>query len=134
MNFIKKYAFSGVVASGVLLMSAMAMADDPAAIIPNDQFFTAMFAMLGGVKGASVLTVVTLAIQLLLKFFQTSLASFAGKYRLLIVLVLSLVGSVVGLMAAGASFPAAVMSGATIAAFQVLFNQIFKQFVTKAAE
>ena len=67
-------------------------------------------------------------------FFKTPLASFAGKYRLLIVLGLTVAASVVGLMSQGVTFFAALVNGATLSALQVFAHQVYKQFIEKKDE
>ena len=116
----------------VFLASVVAFAD--VVTVPTDEFITAFWQFVGQLHGASVLVVVAGVVQLLMKFFSTSLANFAGKYRLLVILSLTLVGSVIGLMSQGMTLSAALLNGATLTAFQVLINQIYKQFIQKGSE
>jgi uncharacterized membrane protein len=118
----------GVLAAGVVY------AQDASQPVDTDVFVQALFTFLGGTKGMSVLAIVAGAVQLLMMFFRTSLASFTGKWSLLIVAVLSVVASVLALMSQGMTFLAALLNGATLTAVQVLGYQIYNQFVKKADE
>ena len=90
-----------------------------------------VFSLFTTLKGAGAMAIAAAVVQTIMRFFKTPLASFAGKWRLFIVACLSLVATVLSGMAAGASFWACLVSGATLTAFQVLMNQIYKQFVEK---
>ena len=97
------------------------------AVQPAD-VLTELLTFVGGLKGASVLAISVGVTQLLMKFFNSSLANFAGKYKLLVVSALSLVASVLGSFASGASIMNALMSGAVLASVQVFGHQVYLQF------
>lgn len=99
--------------------------------VPNEEVLSALLALVGGIKGGSALVIVGLSVQLLMKFFGSALAGFAGKYKLLIVSVLSLGGAVVAAMLQGSSIVTALVNGSVLAAVQVLGSQIYKQFFKK---
>lgn len=99
--------------------------------VPNEEVLSALLALVGGVKGASGLAIVALSVQLLMKFFGSSLANFAGKYKLLIVSVLSLGGAVVASMVQGSSLVNALVNGSVLTAVQVLGSQVYIQFFKK---
>lgn len=101
--------------------------------VPVGDLLPAVLQFIGGLKGASALAITAGVIQLALLVFKTSLTNFAGKYKLLIVLGLSVAGALVGAMAGGMSVGAALVSGSVIAAAQVFIHQIVKQFFTKEA-
>lgn len=116
-----------------LVFSTVAFALDDV-VVPNDQFLFALWQFVGGVKGLAGMALIAAVVQIVMMFFKTSLASFAGKYRLLIVLGLTVVASMVGLMSQGVSFTAALVNGATLSAIQVFAHQVYKQFIEKSAE
>lgn len=91
-----------------------------------------LLSTLGGIKGATVLGITAVVLQAVLLFFRTSLASFAGKWRLLIVAGLSLVSGTIALVATGTPFLQALGDANTLAALQVLGHQTIKQFTEKA--
>ena len=116
-----------------LVFSAVAYATDADVTVGNDQFLMSLWQFIGGAKGMSGMALVAAVVQIVMMFFKTSLANFAGKYRLLIVLGLTLFGSVVGLMSQGVSLAAALVNGATLSAAQVFAHQLYKQFIEKSA-
>lgn len=84
-------------------------------------------------KGAGTLAIVAFVIQVLMLLLKSGLGKIAGKFQLLSVLLLSVVGGIVQSMIAGnLSFKAAALSASALAAYQVLGNQIIKQFLKKA--
>lgn len=99
--------------------------------VPLEEVLQAVMALVGGVKGASVLAISALAIQVLLKFFSSSLSSFAGKYKLMIVYALSLVAGVVSSLVAGVGVVQAVLNANVLAAAQVFGFEVYKQFFQK---
>jgi hypothetical protein len=100
---------------------------------PSDAELSAFVKALGGVAGMGTLGIVALVVQGLMLLVRTKLGEFAGKYRLLIVLVLTVAGGVVGLMAGGMPFAAALVNAGTLSAVMVLLNQIYRQFFVKTA-
>jgi len=93
-------------------------------------FISAVVTAMGGMSGLGALGIVALCIQLLMLFFRTPLASFAGKWKLVIVLSLSLVGGFLAQMFNGLPWYGALLSAGSLTAVQVLVNQIWKQFLT----
>ena len=84
---------------------------------------------LPGATGAGIAAAVT---QLLLVFFRTSLANFAGVWKLVIVTLLAWAGAGFDALAEGSPLIPALFTGTGLAAFQVFFNQLIKQ-IGKAA-
>ncbi len=121
--------------SGLMLLSlvSVAFAQD---IVPisTDEFLMKLWQFVGGVKGMQGLVLAAAAVQTVMLFFRSPLSTFAGKYRLLIVLGLSVIASIVGLMSQGLGLVAALVHGTTLAAGQVLAHQVYKQFIIKADE
>lgn len=111
--------------------SATTAATDTVSI---EDFFKAVFAAIAGMKGMAPLAIVAVCVQLVMMLFRTSLMDFAGKWKLLIVAILSLVGSFIAVMAGGGTWVQALLDGATITAIQVLIHQVYVQFISKKDE
>lgn len=80
----------------------------------------------------SALGIVFIAVQVLLKVAKVGfLDKIAGKWKLLIVTGLTLVGAVVANLVQGGSWQSILADGAVLTAAQVLFNQALKQFSKK---
>lgn len=116
-----------------LFVSIAALAEELVQV-PTEQFLGSLWQFIGGVGAMKGLALVAGVVQILMLFFRTSLSNFAGKYRLLIVLALTLVASVVTLMSQGLPLMAALMHGTTLGSLQVLGHQLWKQFVEKKDE
>lgn len=99
--------------------------------LPMDEFLKSLFEIIGGMKGAGVLAIVAMVVQLLMLLLKTSLGSFAGKYQLLTVSLLTLIGGFVGLVSTGSSVAAALVNASTLAGLQVFIHQIYVQFIKK---
>lgn len=100
--------------------------------VPAEEVVKSLIDLIGGVKGASVLAISLASIQVLMKFFSSSLSNFAGKYKLLIVYVLSMAAGFISSYMVDGSIMSAVLNGNVLAALQVLGNQVFVQFFKKA--
>ena len=101
-------------------------------IPPSADEIQALLVSLGGLKGAGALAIVAVVVQSLMLFFKSSIASFAGKFQLLIVMLLTLVGGVIALKAQGLEWGAVLIHSSTLTAVQVFLHQIFKQFAGKS--
>lgn len=102
--------------------------------LETGEFLKALVDSLGGFVGASAMAIAALVVQLLMLLFRTPLASFAGKWRLLIVYAMSVAAGILCLMVAGVDWKAALLHSQTLASLQVLIHQIWKQFVEKKDE
>lgn len=106
-------------------------------IVPTQDFIMALLQSIGGIKGASTLTIVGIVLQVLFQFMHTPLFGSVfkkvdGAKKLLIILFLTLVSGVVSLMqTSDLSLSAALIHSSTLAAFSVFANQLYKQFVEK---
>lgn len=129
---IKSILFLSVIPCSFL--SLLAFGQDVTQPLETEAFLGLLLQGLGGLKGASTLAIVAFVVQTVMHLFRTPLANFAGKWKLVIVVSLSLVGTVLGLMVQGMGFLPALFNGATLAAVQVLVNQVIKQFSEKPAE
>lgn len=129
MKFFKSLALG--FATFLFLFSFKALADEGVIVPPSTDDIAALLASLGGLKGASALAIAALVVQGLMLLIRTKLGEMAGKYRLLIVYALSVGASILALRIAGVDLGAALVHGNTLAALQVLANQVFKQFFVK---
>jgi hypothetical protein len=119
-----------------MLVSFSALAQEVAAVAavvppvvpPTQDEWTALLTSIGGLKGASSMAIAAVVIQGLMLLFRTKLGEMAGKFRLLIVSVLTLVGGIIALKISGVEGPALFMHSTTLLSFQVLLNQVMKQF------
>lgn len=100
---------------------------------PSADELLALVASLGGLKGASALAIAAVVVQALMLALRSSLGEVAGKFRLLAVYLLSVVVGVITLRVAGVDLGAALVHTQTLAALQVLANQVFKQFFVKTS-
>lgn len=98
---------------------------------PSADEIQALLVSLGGLKGAGALAIVAVVVQGLMLFFKSSIAAFAGKFQLLIVMLLTLVGGVIALKSQGMDWGAVIVHSSTLTALQVFLHQIFKQFIVK---
>ena len=98
---------------------------------PSSVEIMAFLSALGGIKGAGALGIAAMAVQGLMLLFRSKLGSFAGKFKLLLVLLLSLVSGVIALKMHGVDLGAALLHSSTMASFQVFANQVYKQFFAK---
>jgi len=110
--------------------------DDPASDLTVDVFLKALVESLGSFKGASALMLVALLAQLLMLLLRTPLGKFAGKWKLLIIYLLSMVGGAVALKVSTPEMGwlAIVLHSNTLAMAQVFANQVKKQFWDKKDE
>lgn len=81
-------------------------------------------------KGSKYGTVIII-VQSLMLLFKTSLAQYAGKFKLLIVTLLSLVSSIVLSLSSGADFGVIISDATIVSALSVFFHQLYKQFGEK---
>lgn len=107
---------------------ALAQAASLPADLSTQEALGQVLQTVGGLKGATVLGITAVILQIAFFAFRTPLASFAGKWRLLIVAALSLVSGTFALVANGVPWLQALGDANTLAALQVLGHQTIKQF------
>lgn len=100
--------------------------------VPTQTWLLETAAWATSVPGLTLLGIVVGAAQILMRLFQTPLANFTGKVRLVAVAFFSLVGAVAAGMTGGISVLGSLLSGAGLAAIQVFIHQIYTQFFEKA--
>lgn len=127
----------------VLLLPVMAFAQevaqavvapvvDLAVEVPVQDLLSFLLKSMGGMKGASTIAIVAVALQGLLLAFRTRLLDkFAGKYKLMIVYSLSMIAGIVALMSQGVDIQTALVHSNSMAAYQVFFHQIMKHVSEK---
>jgi hypothetical protein len=106
--------------------------------VPTDpvsvpDFLMQLWLSVGQVKGASALCVVLIITQAGMYFFRTELGQVAGKWKLSIVLLLSLASGVIALKLSGLTWVGALLHSTTLTAMQVFGHQVIKQFSEKPA-
>lgn len=116
---------------GVLFLSGLALAQtsttllDPAIQPPSSDEVSAFFSSLKGLTGP--LAIAAAVVQGLMLVIRKYID--LGNYKLLVVLFLSTVFGILSLRIAGVPLSEAMLHAQTLAAFQVLFHQIYVQFV-----
>jgi hypothetical protein len=107
----------------LLTFSFIAHAEE---VVPDADFWSALLALLGGIKGMGGLAIAVGLVQLGMVFLKTSYGSFAGKWKLVAVAALSVIGAVLAGLASGLPLMASLLNGTVIAAVQVLVNEVIK--------
>ena len=112
---------------------AVASVDPGTVELAGDKFLKFLVESLGGLKGAGTLGLVGVVSQGIMKAMQTSfLGGVAGKWRLLIIYLMNLIGGTVALMSTGGmGFLAAMLHSNTLANVSVFGHQVYKQFLVK---
>lgn len=85
-------------------------------------------------KGLTSLALAAGVAQLVVGLGRTPLANVAGKWRLVLVSLVSVVGLVLGAMATGLDVKAALGLGPVLAAVQVFIHQLWKQLLTPTGD
>ncbi len=126
-NFITKnqlsifFAFAALIIGIFLGQNVFAQTPDS---IPTMDEYMKLFASLqgiGGLKAAGIILLIVQAAMLIVRQFVQ------GKYKLLIVSALTLIGAAVSAYVNGGSFGSVLTNSVVLTSVQVLFNQIFTQ-------
>ena len=129
---MKRYLSLGMILAGALVMvSLKAFADDIEVPTPTESWLLQVLTWLSTVKGMSSMAIAAGVTQLLMVGFKTPLASFTGRWRFVIVSLLSVVGLVLGGLATGSTLTMALGATPVLNAFQVFVNQAWKQLFTE---
>lgn len=99
--------------------------------LPTDQALTEMLKSLGGIQGAGALGIALAVTQIAMYFFRSPLASFAGKWKLLIASGIAISTAFIGLISTGVDWKAAFLHSAVIAAVNTFIHQAIKQATEK---
>lgn len=100
-------------------------------VVPVDVWLRESLAWVLTVPGMSALAIAGGAAQVAMRFFQTPLASFTGKGRLVAVCLFNLIAVVIAGVMSGGNIVSVLLSAAGLAAIQVFLHQLYKQFVEK---
>ncbi len=122
----------------MMAFAVTALAQDLPVPIPevaNSAFFEALLAAIGGIKGASTLTIVGIVLQLLFKLFGTPM--FAGifnklqaKAKFIVIGVLSIASlTVAEMQVAGVSVGVALLHGAVVTAIMNYAYRFYELFI-----
>lgn len=114
-----------------LVITLAAMAQDVTNISVNEYFLLLMQSV-GGSKGASGLAIAAVIVQIImyslrLEAIQSKIPKLLGKHKFLLIYALSLVSGIMSLRLQGVDLMAALLHSNTLAAYQVLAHQAFKQ-------
>lgn len=123
-NFLAIFAFY------LFALCGKAFADE-VIVPPSIDELAALIAALGGLKGASALAIAAVVVQGLMLMLRSKLGEMAGKWRLLLVYLFTVVAGVVSLRIAGVDLGAALVNTQVLAALQVFLHQAFVQFFQK---
>lgn len=117
----------------LILIPVFSWAQDIVTTAPSSDEITGLIKVLsslGGAKGAAIVLAVVQALMLVSRL--TFMDNILGAYKLLILTVLTVVSVVVAQIATGGlSVGSALISASALMAYQVLFNQVYKQFFVK---
>lgn len=116
---------------GFLLLPFWAFAQEAGITPPTEAEIGAFIAALGGLgslKGLALVAVIAQGVALILR---TSAGELAGKWRLLIIVLVNLVGGFVTLKIQGSDTVSALLHPTMLAAIQVFVNQLYIQFFKK---
>lgn len=126
-----KFLLAVLVSACFTAIVSVAFAQDPASVpvdLQSSEALEEILKSVGGLQGAGALGIVAVVVQVLMSFFRSPLANFAGKFRLLIVSALSMVGGVLALKLSGVDWVGSLVHSATLTSVMVFGNQIVKQF------
>lgn len=126
-----KISHAQEISSTITLSTPVATAELPPPVEPTASEWASLIKSLGGAKGGSAMVIIVLLVQALMLVLRSKLGEFAGKYRLITLYALTMVGGVIGLKTAGLDWGTALFHSNTLAAFQVLGHQALKQFKEK---
>lgn len=110
-----------------LLAFAQAVVVDP----PSQADWNAFFIAIGGMKGMGTLGIVAVVVQGLMLGIKSKLGEFAGKYQLVLVVFLTMLGGMLALKMQGMDWPSVLTHSATLSAVQVFLHQVYVQFMQK---
>lgn len=115
-----------------LLFPFLALAQDPTVIVPPSAAdFAAFLAALGGAKTLGVLGIVAVVVQGLMLLLKSKLGEMAGKYQLILVMLLTMVTGALALRMSGLDWASVLMHSTTLTAVQVFLHQLYTQFLEK---
>lgn len=114
-----------------LLLPVVALAQAAASLpveLTTDQAFAELAKVIGGMHGASALGIAVAVTQIIMLIFRSPIGNLTGKWKLLIVTVISLVSTYLGLIASGAPWGVSLIAGPIVAGVQVLVHQAIVLF------
>lgn len=93
--------------------------------------FNLILTALGGSKSAQILGLILLGVQVVMLLIKSFLGEMVGKYKLLIVLGLTIPSVIIATRLGGSDWTTAIMSSGVMSAVQVFSSQLIKQFFTE---
>jgi low affinity Fe/Cu permease len=119
----------------LLLVPVVALAQASLPVeLPVDVALSEFLKSLGGLPGAGALGIAVIVSQAAMRFFQTPLANFAGKWKLLIATGIAILTAFLGLLANGVDWKGALLHSVTIGAVNTFLHQLVKQLTEKPAD
>ena len=133
LKWFTRAAVLAIVSYPVIVLAQAASLPASMPVVPYDQAFGQLLTMLGGLHGATAMAIVVVVVLCLMLLLKTPLGQYAGKYKLLALTGLTLVGGVLALMLSHVTLAGALTDATTFAALQVFLHQIVSQFSEKTA-
>ena len=113
-----------IIALSFMMFTGVAFAQDT---VGDLDLITGLINYAKELKGASTLVIVGTLIQAFILFSKHSWSNFLGKWKLVVVALASFAGIFITGKIQGLEMSAIITDSATLTAFQVLINQVFKQ-------
>lgn len=117
--------------ASILLLVCVVSFGDVNEVVDSSEWLKSAFAFFTSLKGLSTVAIVAGAVQVVMMFFKTRLADFAGKWRLRIVIILTAIGMLASGLANGENLLALLVSAPFIALIQVGIYEFTKEEVLK---
>lgn len=118
----------------VLSVAGLAFCQDPGTIVPPSiDEWDHLVASLGGLKGAGTMAILTAIVQGLMLLGRSQFGQYAGKWRLLALTGLTVVGGVIALKMQGMPWGVVITHTIMLSSFQVFVHQAWTQINAPAA-
>lgn len=114
----------------MIFAGALAFADSVTDPVATESWLLQVLTFVSTAKGLTTIGLAAGVVQLVMLGFKTPLAAFTGRWRFVIVSLLTVAGLIVGSMATGATFSAALGQAPVLAAVQVFLDQAWRQLFT----
>lgn len=115
----------------VVFGASLVFAQEVVVAPPTTADFEQFLVALGGAKTLGTMGVVALVVQGLMLVLKSSVGTWAGKYRMTLLALLTMLGGIIGLKNGGSDWASVLTHSTTLVAVQVFLHQIYKQFVEK---
>jgi hypothetical protein len=124
----------GLFIYGLILFPVLAIAQElPPDFASNNEALAGLLAMLGGIGALKGLGIVVFIVQALMLVVRAPMSAFLGKWKLVVLSLLTTVGAWLVLKQQGMPLLESLLHGSVLSAVQVFAHQLFKQFTEKQA-